>query len=117
MSNAPATAPARLVWQRSDGTTMEFPIVAETTRIGRDADLEVFLDEALVSRLHAEIVRTGEEYLVRDLGSTNLTRVNDCVITRCALHHGDELRFARARCVFYQAPATSQPEVAPGDPA
>ena len=105
-------AHARLVWQRSDGTTVEFPIVAETTRIGRDAELEVCVDEALVSRLHAEIVRTGDEFLVRDLGSTNFTRVNDCIITRCTLHDGDELRFARARCVFLLSDPAPQPQTA-----
>jgi pSer/pThr/pTyr-binding forkhead associated (FHA) protein len=57
-------------------------------------------------RAHAEIVRSGDEFLVRDLGATNLTRVNDCIITRCALHNGDELRFARTRCVFVCAAAT-----------
>jgi pSer/pThr/pTyr-binding forkhead associated (FHA) protein len=99
MSEAPKLV-ARLVWHKADGTTAEFPLTSETNRVGRDPDADVFLDEPLVSRAHAEIVRSGDEFLVRDLGATNLTRVNDCIITRCALHNGDELRFARARCVF-----------------
>jgi pSer/pThr/pTyr-binding forkhead associated (FHA) protein len=37
---------------------------------------------------------------VCDLGSTNLTRVNGEVVAERELRHGDELRFARARCVF-----------------
>jgi pSer/pThr/pTyr-binding forkhead associated (FHA) protein len=99
MSEAPKLI-ARLVWHKADGTTAEFPLTSETTRVGRDPEADVFLDEPLVSRAHAEIVRSGDEFLVRDLGATNLTRVNDCIITRCALHNGDELRFARTRCVF-----------------
>jgi pSer/pThr/pTyr-binding forkhead associated (FHA) protein len=108
MSETPSTA--RLVWHRADGTTQEFPLEAETVSIGRDAAADIVIDEPLISRLHAEIVRQGEDYLVRDLGSTNLTRVNDCVITRSHLHNGDELRFARARFVFACAPTAVTPE-------
>jgi pSer/pThr/pTyr-binding forkhead associated (FHA) protein len=40
-----------------------------------------------------------------DLGSTNRTRVNgDVVMRERVLQHGDELRFARARCVFLAEP-------------
>jgi pSer/pThr/pTyr-binding forkhead associated (FHA) protein len=111
------TLTARLVWHRADGTTSEFPLTLETTRVGRDPEAEVLIDEPLVSRLHAEIIRKGDEFLVRDLGSTNLTRVNDCIITRSGLHNGDELRFARARCVFVCTPVAAAPpeDAAPPD--
>lgn len=93
---------ARLVWQRADGTSAEFPIVAEVTSIGRDAEADIRIDEPLVSRMHARIERRGERCVLIDLGSTNLTRVNNEVVVERELAPGDELRFARARCRFEQ---------------
>jgi pSer/pThr/pTyr-binding forkhead associated (FHA) protein len=90
----------RLVWERADGSRAEFPLTGEVTVVGRDDEADVKLDEPLVSRAHARIERRGEQYVVVDLGSTNLTRVNGDVVGERALRHGDELRFARARCVF-----------------
>ena len=100
MTNPPF---ARLVWQRSDGTAAEFPLAAEVTSIGRDATADIVIDEPLVSRLHARIERRGDRCVLIDLGSTNLTRVNNEVVVEKELLPGDELRFARARCRFEQA--------------
>jgi pSer/pThr/pTyr-binding forkhead associated (FHA) protein len=91
---------AKLVWEKDDGTHVEFPLTAEVTTIGRDETADVVIDENLVSRLHARIERRGERYVVIDLGSTNLTRVNTEPVVEKELSPGDELRFARARCRF-----------------
>jgi pSer/pThr/pTyr-binding forkhead associated (FHA) protein len=95
-----ATTGPRLVWERSDGSTEEFPLTAPVTVIGRDASADILIDEPLISRAHARIERRGDRFFVLDLGSTNLTRVNGEVVYERELHHGDEVRFARARCVF-----------------
>ena len=68
--------------------------------MGRDGDADLQIDEPLVSRLHARIERRGERFFLLDLGSTNLTRVNGEVVAERELRDGDEVRFARARCVF-----------------
>jgi pSer/pThr/pTyr-binding forkhead associated (FHA) protein len=68
--------------------------------VGRDEEANLCIDEPLVSRVHARIERRGERYFLLDLGSTNLTRVNGEVVAERELRDGDELRFARARCVF-----------------
>jgi pSer/pThr/pTyr-binding forkhead associated (FHA) protein len=73
--------------------------------VGRDDTADVFVDEPLVSRQHARIERRGTAYFVLDLGSTNRTRVNGIAVGERELQDGDEVRFARARCVFHAAKA------------
>lgn len=89
-----------LVWQRPDGVEVRFPLEGESLTVGRDETADIRVDEPLVSRAHARIERQDEGFRVVDLGSTNLTRVNGEVVQQRLLHHGDEVRFARARCQF-----------------
>jgi pSer/pThr/pTyr-binding forkhead associated (FHA) protein len=91
---------SRLVWQRPDGTQVEFPLTAPVMTVGRDETADIQVDEPLVSRLHARIERRGEDCVVIDLGSTNRTRVNGETVHERVLANGDEVRFARARCTF-----------------
>ena len=93
-------APARLVWIRRDGVEVPFELRSQPMLIGRDENADIRLDEPLVSRAHARIEARGDGYVVLDLGSTNLTKVNDAVVAECVLHDRDELRFGRARCRF-----------------
>ena len=95
------TSGPRLVWERADGSQQTFPIVTSPMTVGRDATADINVDEALVSRAHARIEKRGERYVVVDLGSTNLTRVNGEVVLESELRHGDEVRFARAVCHFF----------------
>jgi pSer/pThr/pTyr-binding forkhead associated (FHA) protein len=96
----PSRRSARLVWEKVDGGRVEFPLDSSPMMVGRDETAEIRVDEPLVSRAHARIERRGDAFVVCDLGSTNLTRVNGEVVGERELRHGDELRFARARCVF-----------------
>jgi pSer/pThr/pTyr-binding forkhead associated (FHA) protein len=94
------TAASRLVWERPDGTQVEFELNAAVMTVGRDETADIQVDEPLVSRLHARIERRGDAFVVLDLGSTNHTRVNGALVSERTLSHGDEVRFARARCRF-----------------
>jgi pSer/pThr/pTyr-binding forkhead associated (FHA) protein len=102
------STPARLIWERPDGSKVEFQLTGAVMLVGRDDDADIRVDEPLVSRAHARIERRGEAYFVQDLGSTNLTRVNGEVVAERALQDGDELRFARACCRFV-APGAHDP--------
>jgi pSer/pThr/pTyr-binding forkhead associated (FHA) protein len=92
--------PARLVWKREDGSCVDFSLTSDIMVVGRDEAADIRVDEALVSRNHARMERRSEGFVVVDLGSTNLTRVNGRPINEHLLKSGDEVRFARARCIF-----------------
>jgi len=93
----------RLVWEKPDGTRSEFPLTAEVHLVGRDEPADIQVAEPLVSRSHARLERRGEAWVLLDLDSTNFTRVNGNRIGEAELHHGDELLFGRARCVFLES--------------
>ncbi len=67
------------------------PLTRPVTRIGRGTDSDLRIDDAGVSRSHAEIL-LGREVLLRDLGSTNGTYVNGVQVGETVLHDGDVLR-------------------------
>jgi hypothetical protein len=69
-------------------------------RIGRSPDSDVVLADPNVSRRHAEIRPEMGGYVVRDLGSTNGTRVNGSVVSERRLADGDEIGVGAARLRF-----------------
>jgi pSer/pThr/pTyr-binding forkhead associated (FHA) protein len=66
----------------SEAGTARFPARGDVVRIGRSIDNDIVLDgERTVSRQHAEFVRDGDGWAVRDLGSHNGTHVNGVRVT------------------------------------
>ena len=64
--------------------------------VGRDETADLRLDEPMVSRQHAEILRLGNDFLLRDHGSTNGSYVNDIRVAERLLADGDVVRFGKA---------------------
>jgi pSer/pThr/pTyr-binding forkhead associated (FHA) protein len=104
MTGTATPRPSRLVWEKTDGSRVEFPLEPRPLLIGRDDAADIRVDEPLVSRAHARLEPREGGYVLLDLGSTNLTRVNGEVVAERALRHGDEVRFGRARCLFLEDP-------------
>ncbi len=64
----------------------------EPTVVGRSTHCDVQLDQESVSRNHARISRYRNNYVIRDLGSTNGTYVNDELVDEVALRDGDQVK-------------------------
>src|SRR5579864_1968607 len=57
------------------------------------------------SRRHCIVRRNGDQYLIKDLGSSNGTLVNGLPVTECVLQNGDRIAVSDALFVF----ATDEP--------
>ena len=73
-----------------------------STLIGRSPECDVFLDDVTVSRRHAELVRDGETFTIRDLESLNGTYVNRRRIESTVLEDDDEVQIGKYRLTFLQ---------------
>jgi pSer/pThr/pTyr-binding forkhead associated (FHA) protein len=69
-------------------------VAKEMMLIGRQEDCDLRLDHKSVSKMHCVLVKTDGLLLLRDLGSTNGTRVNGTRIRRAALLPNDKLSVA-----------------------
>jgi len=69
-------------------------IAKEMMLIGRQEDCDLRLDHKSVSKMHCVLVKTDGLILLRDLGSTNGTRVNGTRVRRAALLPNDKLSVA-----------------------
>lgn len=90
-----------------DGQRHAWPLDHDVVQIGRSSRSEVHLPDATVSKTHAEIVRAGDGWLIRDLGSRNGTRVNGVEAREpMAIRDGDVLEIGKV-IVRVGADATS----------
>ena len=86
---------ARLEVSDAMGRTQVVPIQDDRVTIGRAGSNMVSLDGAEISRRHAEIVKQGDSYILRDVGSHGGTFVNDESVIEHTLRHGDQIRIGR----------------------
>lgn len=77
-----------------------YAITDNITRLGRVVGNHIVLDNISVSSGHAEIVREQQSFRLRDLDSTNGTRVNGHRVTDTLLFRDDEVRFGDLPVVF-----------------
>ncbi len=59
--------------------------------VGRSPQTDLPIPHASISRRHCEFWRDGEVYRVRDLGSTNRTRLNEIAVDQADLADGDHI--------------------------
>ena len=112
----------RLVSESKEIPQITIDLVGPRMAVGRIDGNEVQVVHGSISSRHAELVLEGVEYRVRDLESTNGTRVNDEKITEALLQDRDRLQFGqipfryegavpRAALALPQAGASFQMEI------
>ena len=73
--------------------------------IGRTRDCDLCLSDLSVSRLHAELVRDGEGWLLGDLGSHNGTRLNGWLVRETVpVRGGDRVQFGSVTFILRDDP-------------
>jgi pSer/pThr/pTyr-binding forkhead associated (FHA) protein len=85
-------------------------IVKDLIIVGRKEECDLRLDHKSVSKMHCVIVKTDGLLLLRDLGSTNGTRVNGQRVRRAALLPNDQLTIANFKFRVYLGPDAVIPE-------
>jgi hypothetical protein len=96
------TGPALVVRSGGGMAGQPFQPTSDRTLIGRSPECDIFLDDVTVSRRHAEIVRDGDAFTLRDLGSLNGTYVNRKRIESALLEDDDEVQVGKYRLTFLQ---------------
>ena len=92
---------ALLVVKRGPNAGSRFLLDQDVTTAGRHPDSDIFLDDVTVSRKHAEFVRSGSEYTIRDVGSLNGTYVNGERVEQTELASGDEVQIGKFKLGFF----------------
>lgn len=92
--------PALVVRSGGGRAGESFLPAGDRTLIGRSPECDIFLDDVTVSRRHAELLRDGGRFVIRDLGSLNGTFVNRRRIETAALENDDEVQVGKYRLTF-----------------
>src|SRR5208283_5989044 len=77
-----------------------YPIAGDRFSIGRDPQNHFSVPDRSVSREHCVIVRQGDGFVIRDLGSHNGTVVNDVPVKDYLLAHRDCITVGRTVLQF-----------------
>lgn len=98
---------AELIQYANGVPGIKWPLDKTIIRIGRADNLnDIPIDDAFASKAHAQIEiiinedRTGLEYYLRDLQSTNHTYLNRSTVSHTKLAHNDTLMIGKSKFVF-----------------
>ena len=105
---------ARLILTFNKQVIKEFPFLKGSITLGRLDDNTIIVDNLAVSGYHARIDKTGDDFILTDLQSTNGTFVNDKKVTSHKLTHGDNIVIGKHVILFV---ATGKGKVDGADPA
>ncbi len=82
--------------ETQDGRVERHAFQESRVTVGR-GNARVRVPDPLVSRVHLEIERVQDRVIVKDLGSTNGTRVNDRTVSAEFVTENDEIRIGNTR--------------------
>ena len=96
---------ALLIVKRGANAGARFLLDQDVTTVGRHPNADIFLDDVTVSRRHAEFLRSGDEFTVRDLASLNGTYFDGERIEKIVLTDGAEVQIGKFRLTFFASRA------------
>lgn len=99
VKNLPTGAGILLVL-RGAGVGGRYLLDANETKIGRDINNDICLDDITVSRSHALISKT-DGYSIKDLGSLNGTYVNAIAVRESKVLPGDEVQIGKYHLTLF----------------
>jgi len=90
----------RLVAQSPEFAGKSFDLAGPEITVGRVADNQIQIEHASVSGHHAMLRLDSLDYLIKDLDSTNGTRINGERITEQKLRRNDVLRLGNIELLY-----------------
>ncbi len=101
---------AKLVILNQGMTGRTFDLIVERTTVGRVDDNTFQIVDGSVSSHHAEILLRGSDIVIKDIGSTNGTFINNDKIEEKILKPGQTLRFGQVELrIDDGSPVTAPP--------
>jgi hypothetical protein len=94
-----------LILQGHRHVNLIHPIVS----IGRGLDNDVIVEDARVSRQHAQLRQRYDRYVLYDLGSRGGTKINGYPVEECVLHSGDVVSLAGVEIIYGEDPPAPAP--------
>lgn len=98
---------AKLIHKQEGVTLNTYTLVKDTTTLGRKSDNDIQVNDAVASSHHAHVIIKPNEYLeeqmdarIEDLGSTNGTQVNGCIVKSIELRNGDIIQIGTQHFTF-----------------
>lgn len=92
---------AILLVLKGAGMGSRFLLNSHTTRVGRELNNDISLDDITVSRSHAVINRDVAGFSVKDLGSLNGTYINAIAVREQLLTDGDEIQIGKFHLTIF----------------
>lgn len=91
----------KLFYIEGDKKGASYELAPPGASIGREADNDIILDSEASSRYNSKIEFKDGEWFLRDLGSTNGTKLNDVKIgAEVRLHEGDRIKIGKEVLLF-----------------
>jgi pSer/pThr/pTyr-binding forkhead associated (FHA) protein len=99
--NALSSGVGILLVLKGAGVGGRYLLDAFETKIGRDINNEICLDDITVSRSHAIISKSSDGYSVKDLGSLNGTYLNAVSVRDSKISNGDEIQVGKYHLTLF----------------
>ena len=95
----------QLIVSSEQAGSLKYDIDKEVFRLGRSKENDIVINDRAASRMHAEVCKTAEGYILRDAGSNNGTFVNENRIDTHLLQHSDVVRIGNIEIAFIDEPS------------